>query len=68
MSTDEIFRMFCESDEAFASTIVDYEPWGANSIMVTTNNGIAYKVKYSINGYISKQQLSKEDIRRKYNQ
>lgn len=62
----ELYKEFCEWSPGHAKMVVDYRPWGSNSIVVWLSNGMAYKVKrYSKDKFIM-QTVSKEDIERKF--
>lgn len=60
-----IFSEFCEWSPTHASMVVDYGPWGSNSIVVWLNNGIAYKIKKHAPHRFTMQTVSEEDIMNK---
>lgn len=66
MTYKEIYKEFCEWSPEHADMVVDYKPWGTNSIIVWLRDGYAYKCKrYGYCRFVM-QIISYEDIRKKY--
>ena len=62
----KIFKEFCNWSPEHAAMVVDYRPWGHDSILVWLTNGKAYKCKrYAADRFIM-QLVSEEDIKKKY--
>lgn len=64
----ELFNEFCAQDLGRGSTIKEYKPWGANSIVVWFMNGQAFKIKRIAPGKFVMQKLSEDDIKKKFSQ
>ena len=70
MTYGSLFREYMNylysEDLSFAYDIVDYRPWGENSIVVFCKDGTSYKVKYRGDRF-ERQQVSNNDIAKKFN-
>lgn len=67
MTHEHIFKLFHEQYPDEASRVLRYDSWGGSSIIVWYGDGRAYKVKLRCNNNICIQQLTEEDIKKKYN-
>lgn len=66
LEPQDIYKEFCENSPQIARMITTYEKWGSRSIAVWLSNGLIYKVtRYDYNKF-SMQELSKEDIKKKF--
>lgn len=63
---DLIYKELCNRDSEFADKIMYFIHWGSNSILVRLDDGTNYKVKMSNDGGLHYQQVSREDIKKKY--
>lgn len=67
MTKEEIFKDFCEWSPEHAEMTCSYRQWGENSIAIWLVNGYIYKCKcYAPHRFVM-QQLSEDDVKRKYN-
>lgn len=67
MTYGELFKCLCDYMPEFTHKIIDYRPWGNLSIIVWLKDGTKYKCKYrSANNFVI-QQLSDEDVNKKFN-
>lgn len=62
----EIYKEFCEWSPEHAKMVMDYKPWGSNSILVWLTSGLTYKVKRVGPGEFIMQSVSEEDIENKF--
>ena len=62
----ELFHEFCEWSPEHAFMVIDYRPWGTNSILIWLNNGMAYKVKRTDTNHFIMQAVSESDIKNHY--
>ena len=62
----KIFEEFKKWSPQHAGMVIEYRPWGNNSIAVWLSNGLTYKVKKYGPGKFTMQVLSEEEIKRKY--
>lgn len=67
LTHDEIYNEFCECNPKRAENVIDYRPWGSNSILIYLNNGNAYKCKRYAPYRFNIQMVSEEDIKKKFN-
>ena len=63
----ELYVKFCNLNPEDAAMIIDYKPWGNNSIAVWFDDGTIYKVKYIGEDRFFVQTISEEDAKRKFN-
>lgn len=66
MNHKEIFHEFLKWSPYHANMVVDFKPWGENSIAVWFNNGDVYKAKMCDEIHFVLQKLSQEDIDNKF--
>lgn len=67
MTHEHIYELFRKQHPDEASRVLRYDSWGGSSIIVWYGDGTANKVKLRDNNRICIQQLTKEDIKKKYN-
>lgn len=63
----EIYNRLCNYDPKLGEQVLAYEPWGKTSIIIYLYNGLKYKVKIIDNKKLLIQQLSNEDVNKKFN-
>lgn len=66
MTYGELFKKFCAWSINHARMVVNYRPWGRNSIVVWLSSGLIYKVKYIDDLHFVMQPLSEEDVVKKF--
>lgn len=66
LTYNDIYNEFCQWSPEHAKMVIDYKPWGSNSIIVWFNDGHAYKCKRHAHDRFTMQVVSKEDINRKF--
>ena len=62
----EIYKRFCAWNPQFALGITDYKPWGSTSIAVWHRSGFIYKIKYYGPDAFIMQNMSQDDVNKKY--
>ena len=67
MTHEHIYELFRKQYPSEASRVLRYDGWGGSSIIVWYGDGTAHKVKLRDNNRICIQQLTEEDIKKKYN-
>ena len=66
MTWGEIYEEFCKWSPTRAAMVLDYRPWGTNSIIVWLSNGMMYKVKRYDDGKFVMQSVLEDDVKRKF--
>ena len=67
MTYKEIFDEFCNWSPEHAKLVIDYRPWGTNSIVVWFNINDAYKAKRIDKNRFVMQKVTMEEINKKLN-
>lgn len=63
---NKLFKLFKKCNPEMAEMVVDYKPWGSNSLCLWLRNGMMYKVKFFADGKFVMQTVTEEDVKRKY--
>lgn len=67
MTHEHIYELFRKQHPDEASRVLRYDSWGGSSIIVWYGDGTTHKVKLRDNNRICIQQLTEEDVKKKYN-
>lgn len=62
----ELCQEFREWSPTHAKMVVEYKPWGSNSILVRLSSGLAYKAKRIGPNEFVMQSVSEDDIKMKF--
>lgn len=68
MAHNKLFKLFKNWNPGMAEMVIEYKPWGRNSLCIWLRNGMIYKAKYYGENKFVMQTVSEEDVKRKYDE